>query len=449
MNPLLRLQTWYDYVRSSLWVTPTAAVVGAVALGAWLVHVKVGPHGTASAIVYGGSAAGARAMLQAIAGSVITVTSLTFSLTVVTLQLASSQFSPRLLRTFARDPVTQVVLAVFLGTFAYSLTVLRRIHGQAGNLSRSVPDVAVTVGFAWALASTGFLVWFISHLTQVIRVDHMMQSVERDTLTTLRQVYPRRLADTEGNIEAPRVPERAEPVRARRPGYIQALAPAPLIELAAKHDMVVRLEVAPGDHLVRGRPIAWYWPSGAEFAADPPEADQLDVRFDEALELGYERTTQQDVAYGLRQLVDIAVRAMSPGVNDPTTATHALGHLSVVLRELADRHISPQVLRDDDGTPRLHVVRPSFDDYLELACAQIRRYSAGEPDVLVALLRMLRDIASGGVTNERRDALLRQAELVSATAERGVDDAAELRRVGDELTTTRAWLAGDQRPSSG
>ena len=453
MKPFDRLQTWYDAARSSLWVLPALAVAAAVALGAWLTHVTVPNRGIASTIVFNGSAPGARAMLQAIAGSVITVTSLTFSLTVVTLQLASSQFSPRLLRTFTRDPVTQIVLAVFLATFAYSLTVLRRIHSQGGGLSRSIPDVAVTGGFVWALASTGCLVWFVSHLVRLIRVDHMMQAVERETLTTLRHVYPERVEDEEHEERLPQLPHDAQPVRVQRGGFVQAVSYESLVELSARHDVVLWLETAPGDHLVRGYPLAWFWPRSARPPADHESDDiaaNLERRFDDAIELGFERTSQQDVGHGMRQLADIAVRSMSAGINDPTTAIHAIGHLASILREIAERRVTPHVHRDRDGVARVYVFRPSFGDYLDLACGQIRRYSAAEPDVLVALLSMLRDMSLGmqhdGPRRDRRGALVQQADAIMAAALRALvgDDADRVVAAHDD---TLEWLRGRQRPT--
>lgn len=442
---LLRLRGVLDVLRTSLWFLPTMAVIGAIVLAVGLTQVRVTDGSAIAAIVFGGGAAGARGMLQAVAGSVITVTSLVFTMTVVTLQLASSQFSPRLLRTFLRDRGNQVVLSMFLATFAYSLTVLRTIRAAEGGEEGFVPQVAVTGVFVLAMASVAALVYFVHHITNEIRVDTMMREVERDTRRTIDHVYPDDVDAGTMRESVPSPPVGAAILPATMSGFVQDIAMDTLAGHADKHGVILRLHVGVGETVSEGAPLLWVWTDEGK----PPSAETLEDlgrAAPRAIAVGHERTERRDVAFGIRQLVDIAAKALSPGVNDPTTAVHAISHLSSLLCLLTRRQLDALVRRDDQGVVRVGVHRLTISDYLDLACGQIRRYGAGEPAVVIAVLAMLRDVAACSSTDEAARAITEQAAMVVDAAQREISEPNDVDRVRQAADAVERALDGDLRP---
>lgn len=390
---LLRLSALRERVRTSLWFWPAISVLAAVVAGVLLPGLESGtPEG--AALGFAGTPEGARAVLSVVASSTITVTALTFSLTVVALQVASSQFTPRLLGTFLSDRGNQAVLSVFLGTFAYSLIVLRSVRSSAEDSGPFVPDVAVGVGLVLALLSVAMLVYFFHHLTQQFRVESVLAGVRDDTLALIHRHVPVRDGQ-QPELALPPVPDGAVTLRAGRSGYLQAVDERVLLRVACEHAAVVRLRPVLGTHVTAGTTLAWAW-SADSAGAPPAEPDALVRGVHESVQLGPDRTLQQDVAFGVRQLADIATRALSPGINDPTTAVDTIGALASVLCELSCRHLAPLVGVDDQGRVRAAAPQPSFAEILALACDQPRRYGRTEPAVLTELLRMLTDLAEVG-----------------------------------------------------
>ncbi|MDW4906512.1 DUF2254 domain-containing protein [Streptomyces sp. ADMS] len=385
-----------DTVRAQLWPLPTLGVVLAVTAGVGLprldarIQHDIPPWLTD--YLFGGGADAARTVLEAIAGSLISVTALTFSLTVVTLQLASSQFSPRLLRTFTADRYVQTTLALFLATFTYALTVLRTVRTGDDEKVMFVPQVSVTVAFLLTLASVLGLVLFLSHLTREIRVETMMQSVHSAANHTIHRLLPERAPAAGGPGAPPEPSADALPLPVRKPGFLTAVDEEALLEAAVEAGAVLLIDRHPGSSLITGTPMGAAWPlSGEPFS--PETRTDLVRKAAEAVSTGAERTEAQDVAFGLRQLTDITAKALSPGVNDPTTAVHALSHSSALLCELAHRDLGPRVLHDDHHRVRVVLQRPDLGNLLDLAVAQPLRYGAGEPAVLNRIAMLLRELA--------------------------------------------------------
>jgi uncharacterized membrane protein len=416
--PLLRraLTTGRETLRAELWPLPVLGVLAAVVAGIFLPlldqHVDSGLPPRVTAYLFGGGAQESRTLLSTIATSLITVTSLTFSLTVVTLQLASSQFSPRLLRTFTRDRFVHVTLALFLSTFTFALMVLRTVRSQAESRSQFVPQVSVSLALVLALASVLGLVAFLAHLAREIRVETTLRTVHAEADDTLAGALVAR--DERSTEPLPQAPNHAVPLLAEGSGFLLEVDERDLLRVLVDADAMLRLDRAPGDSLVHRTPVGVLWTRSGD-----PVAGDLAGRVTVTLSVGFERTQAQDAEYGLRQLTDVAVKALSPGINDPTTAVHALAHSSALLCAQLGYDLGARVLADADGVVRAVLRRPDLDELLDLALTQPRRYGAGDPFVLARLAALLGEVAwhvhgLGDAATEHA-AVARQVTLLRAT----------------------------------
>ncbi|RWZ59216.1 DUF2254 domain-containing protein [Labedella populi] len=390
--------------RASLWVMPTAAVVVTIVVAFVLSLVR--PAGTShwAEPFWPGDASSAAGFLQAVATATMAAATLTFSLTVVALQLASQQFSPRLLREFARDRVTQSVLAILVSTFVAALVGLRGVDADD-------PLPVLLLGFVQllALASTIALVFFLGHIVRVLRVDTMMLAVHAETVATMHASYPP-IEDHSRDV-GPGLPGPAggSIVGSLSSGFIRTVHWEALVDTARREEVLIRMGVRPGDHVTEGSPVLAVWPVGESTSVD---LEALEHAADAAMEFGFERTIEQDVALGFRQLTDIAVKAISPGVNDPVTAAHAVGYCADLLRRLQGRRLGPRRYEDAEGTVRLIAPDRDMRYYLDLVCGPVRRFGRGEPMVLCALLRLLRDAAATARDETQREEIRRQSLLI-------------------------------------
>ncbi len=410
--------------RAQLWPLPACGALAGLVVGVLVPRLDARvddrlPTALAG-ILFGGGPSAARTLLGTVAASLITVTSLTFSLTVLTLQLASSQFSPRLLRTFTRDRFVHATLALFLATFTCALAVLRSVRDAAEGRAVFVPQLGVTVVFALGVASVLGLVLFLAHLAQQIRVETMLRNVHRDASETIRRVLQERHPGV-ASPSGPAPTSAAVALLAGRSGFLVQIDEDALLAAAVDADAVVLVERSAGSSLVRGTPVGVCWPRAAMLTSDTLAC--LGERVAGALTTGFERTAAQDVGYGLRQLADVAIKALSPGINDPTTAVHALGHISALLNDLAGRDLAPRLLYDDQRRVRVMLHRPNFSELLEVALTQPRRYGAADPFVLARLFVLLRELAWCVEEPAQQEAVSEQlARLRASTAAQSFDD---------------------------
>lgn len=437
-----KLSSLSEAVASRLWPIPAAALVVGVVLGVLLPELDRAvdeqlPSSVAGWVFSGGVDA-ARAVLTTISGSLITATSLTFSLTVVALQLASSQASPRLLRMFASDPMVHWTLAIFLGTFAYALVVLRTVSDEGGAVA--VPRISVTFAVILTVVSMLVLTLFLGHLARILRVETMLRDVHAESSRTIELLAGDRLEGRDEPATAPADrPERE--VAAPRSGFVTAIDRGRLLALAEERDLVVRERLAIGSSVVAGTPIASWWSSEASSAVGTrAEVDEADRRIGAAVSISYERTPRQDIGYGLRQMADIATKALSPGVNDPTTAVHALGHLAAVLADLAELPPEPATIVGPTGRDRLVPCRTDFAALVETALQQPRRYGAGDPDVVARLYGVITDVARRTADPERASVLRGQLERLSASVAREDYDEVERARFAELEAHARSTL---------
>ena len=436
-----------EYVRGSLWVIPTGCVLGALLLGVLLSRVNVGPR---SPLAFQGTADDARALLSGIAGTMVTVIAVVLGLAVVALQLASTQFSPRLLRNYLRDRSNQIVLGVLVGTFAYSAGGLFTVGVFAGARNDTFPRFAVSVAIALLFLSLTLLLYFAHHLAHSLQVDSILGLVERSSLPLIR----RDVFTIEEDLMPP--PAWAVTIPARQSGYLQAVDLRMLLLAANRRRATVRLRVHVGEHVVAGTVLAWAWSASPDEAR--PSAALLAVTLHRAVRIGFERTLEQDLGLGFRQLADPACKALSPAVNDPYTAIQAIDHLSVLFGTLAARPVGDYIGRDADGTVRLIVPGRRFTEILTITVGLIRRYGAGEPNVVQALLRLLATCAELAIEDPHRwSDIEEQARLLVADAERMIaqtDDLATVHAQADNvnrvLSDRRAGRASQlERPAAG
>ena len=429
----LRSTALVEGMRASLWFVPTVMVIGSGLAAAGLSRVQVEQGSVLGHLVFPGGADSARGILQAIAGSVITVTGVVFSLTVVTLQLASSQFSPRLLRTFLRDVSNQIVLGTFLATFSYALLVLRGVQSGQSPDDDVVPAAAVTFAYVLTAASVVALVYFIDHIARSIRIDSLLRDVNEDTAQVIDDLYGGGRGT--GGSGVPVVPESAVTIAAPRSGFVQGIDSDLLLRHAKASTVTILIATFIGDRVIEGNPLARVWATGTDV-----DQQAIEASVHRAVRIGYERTAQQDIAFGFRQLVDVAVKALSPGVNDPTTAVHAISHIAALLTLLVRRDVGTRVHTDANSGATVIVPGMELPQYLDLACGQIRRYGAAEPSVVIELLRMLRDLAACQLDDSSIAAVEREADMLVAAAGREVSELQDLEPVHALSDDIRASL---------
>ena len=433
---MIRRDALSEYVRASLWVLPAVSVAAALAAGSLLSAVNIGVH---SPLAFQGTPDDARDLLIGISGTMVTVIALLLGLTVVALQLSSTQFSPRLLRNFLRDRPNQIVLSAFVATFAYSTAGLYTVGFSGGNRTADFPRLAVSGSLVLLFLSLGLLVFFADHLVHSIQVDTIMNSVQRNTVTVIEHGL------LTGGEDAPEVPDGATVVTSGRSGYVQTVRCSHLLSRAASYGVCVRLRPRIGEHVVAGTTLAWIWPVSP---GDPaPDLRRFTLALESWVRIGFERTLEQDAAFGIRQLIDTACKALSPAVNDPYTAVQAIDHLSVIFCVLAQRPLGDHIARQPGGAA---VIVPGwrFPGYLKVMCGLIRRYGASEPTVASALLGLLAacaDVADGDA--EICAAIEEQAAIIMADAEREVRQPADLVAARTEAETVRQAVLR-QRPAA-
>lgn len=359
--------TWWRRLWARYWTLPALIALGSLVLGAAFPLVDERLAGVIPYVFESGPD-GARQLLGTLASAMISVTGLVFSITMVVLQLASSQFTPRLLGQFLQSRVVQLTLGVFIGSFVYSLTVLRLVRGGSSGGESFVPQGSVTVAFVYVLTSVALFIAFIHHITQSVRVSHVIADIGRRTRQAAERLYAgeRTSATWSPSPDATRREVRV----GDRQGYVTAIDATGLTRWAAERDGVVTLDLSLGQFVAGGERIGTFW-GGADEAEEA--ADFVD--------LGRERDLRHEHAYGIRQLTDIADRALSPGINDPTTAVQVVDEVYAVLRPLvAHPDPSPYLTGPDDRVRATY--RPTtVAGLVEGSLVEIAHYAKDSPRV--------------------------------------------------------------------
>ena len=380
-----------ERLRTSLWFIPSIFALAALIGGLALIEIDRRLQTDGSAFyLYGGTPEGARNFLSTIAQSMLTFTGLVFTVTMLVLQLASSQLSPRVLRTFLADRQNQVVLGLFVATFIFTLVVLRDVRSTEGQ--EFVPSIAIWTAFVLLGASVGAFIYYINHMAHAIRASSVIANIADDTEAAIDRVYPAGRDDRK-----PPVREDLEGLRAGREwrnitsesvGSVVDVDEDSIVNSAEEADALVELVPRVGDFVARGTPL---FRVGGGIGGE--DAKEFDDRLRGAVTFGRERTMQQDPAFGFRQLVDVGARALSPGTNDPTTCVQAIDRLHDLLLQLAERPFPSPLLTDEAGRPRVIIRHAGWEEFVRLAVDELRLYGERHVRVVQRLKVMLESVA--------------------------------------------------------
>ena len=403
-----------EALRTNLWLVPMVEVLAAVALylGTHLVDRAAFEHRlTLPSWLIFGSADAARQILTTLAAAVITVVGVVFSITIVTLTLASTQFGPRMLRNFIRDRGTQLTLGTFVATFVYASLVLISI-GPGSTSATFIPHLSISVAVALVTLSMGVLIYFIHHIATTIQLPYVIASIAGDLSRAIESDSDLGRADVEAGPSVPELIRRLDEGGGRVPaptsGYLQFIRHESLIALAAERGAVIRLQRRPGQFVVAGYPIATVWP--------PAAAEAFRRALRRAHICGPTRTLAQDLSFAVDQLVEIALRALSPAVNDTFTALTCVDWLGDGLCKITAGWHPRRVLRDGHGYVRVITAEVQYTSLVERAFEKIRQASRGMPAVMIRQLEALTKIAEYVTTPEQRQVLLAQAEMIHRSA---------------------------------
>jgi uncharacterized membrane protein len=436
-----RLDALRERLRLSLWFVPglfaVAAAVGALLLIA--LDRQLAEDGL-EFFRFGGGAEGARSVLSTVAQSMLTFTGLVFTITMLVLQLAANQLSPRVMRTYLRDRQNQIVLGLFVATFLFTLVVLRDVRSPDGD-EGFVPGVSIWVSFVLLVASIGAFIFYIDHMAHAIRASTVITAIGDEARDVLDRLYPAHGAD--GTVRGPvDLGTFVGDVPADRAGTLIGVDGDRLLAELEATRLSARLAPMVGDFVTRGSALFELFrqseeSDGVSEVRDPALIDALRA----SVTLGEERTVQQDLAFSIRQLIDIGARALSPGTNDPTTAVQAIDQVHDLMRGLIARPFAPSVRLDRSGRARLELRRPGWDDYVALAFDELRLYGSGHLQVTRRLAFALRDLISIAPADRRSSLLDQLARLEDGVTREFADP-------GDRARATEGSARG-QGPAAG
>ena len=435
---MYKLRQLWANLRSSFWFTPSLIVVINIGFAVALTEGASAGSNRWPALwpnLFAVGADGARQMLSTLAGSMMSIMGITFSMTLVALALASSQYTSRILRNFIGSRVTQLTLGIFAGIFAYCLVVLRTIRSGHPEF---VPDIAVFFAFVLSLGAIGVLVFFIHHIASSIQASSILASIAEDTIASIARLFPERLGheppeDEDVDRTQHDLAKRTwQAVPAETDGYIQSVDNDALLRVARDRKAVVRMERGTGAFVVQDAALV-------SLASDKPVDAATIKAVHDAFSVGRHRTVDQDPAFGIRQIVDIALKALSPGVNDTSTAIMCLDYLTAILARLAVRKF-PTSLRYDEGQLSVITIAPNFQSLLSEAFDQIRGGADGNVGVIARMLSAIEILAHFTTSPSRRRALHEQLLWIAELAGRTTEAAHERTRLARRLKEVRKAL---------
>ncbi len=424
---MVRLRNIFAHIRAQLWLLPAVMSVGAalLAYGAltWGGLVQ-DLAGDSAWWLYSGDASTARNLLAAFLSGLITMTSLVVSVTIVILTTAAGQLGPRLIAYFMADRHIQFVLGLFLGTTLYVVIVMRTLNDELGD--EGIPHAAVTVASLMTIACLFALLFYVHKIARSVIADNLVEEVCGSLLGDIREILNEEAGDDEP-APVSMGDRQCSSVSLGRAGYIQLIDYEQLVQLACKRDVIIRLNVRAGHFvLVNGPHVeVWNGAEGGESFADEIRKTAV---------IGSTRTSAQDLEYGLRQLVEIGLRSLSPGINDPFTAAAVIDRMGSALEVIFERQLPPRFLADDSGKVRVIADRSDLAGLIGAAFNQMRQAGAGQPAIIIALAETLRRLAPSARQMARQALLeqLQRLEQTAATSQFGAADTADVRAAIDE-----------------
>lgn len=436
---LARFSPTWERIRTSLWFYPVLLTLVAVVLAVTALQLATASLDASLTAwwLHPGDGADAAELLSNLLTALITMTTLAVSITMVVITLAAAQLGPRLIRNFMADTRTQWVLGFFLGTVVYLVLVRRGVHGDM--TPDEVPRLAVSLAMLLLLASVYVLLFFVHHLSRSVISDTMIARVGEELEDAIGQFLPER----ETGEEPPRTLAARQGPRAQlslsRGGYVQAIDHARLVAAAKQHDALIELAFRPGHHLL---------PGGRHGRVSPPSAldEALAKAVEEGVILGNQRTAAQDLEFSIRELVEIALRALSPGINDPATAIAVIDRLGRAMARVLQRAPARGEWYDADGTLRVISRAPTVAGLFDGAWNQIRQAGEGHPAILIHLLDTFANLAEVARTGEQREAIRVHAVMVQEAGRRNIREPRDLAALEARAASVRDRLEGLAAP---
>jgi uncharacterized membrane protein len=416
-----RLLTLWAQIQASLWVLPVTMVVVAIGIAILVLGIRLDIGDDPVWFLYSGTAKNAPAFLSSLVSSMITMATLVISITMVVLTLAAQQLGPRLILSFMADRRTQAVIGLFIATVVYLLLIMRATNNDANG----TPNLAITLGTALVLLSVVTLPVFVHHLARSIIADVMIERVGESLDRAARDLLPEKNPES-GKERPASLRETGAPIQLERGGYIAAIDYDHLVSAACEADVTVELSYRAGHHTISGCDLGWVSPP-SELTDDMKQALRNSIIF------GSVRTPVQDLEYSVRQLVEIALRALSPGVNDPYTALAAIDRLALSLPEIMHRGSAQSVWTDGDGTIRVVVPESTFGGTIDAAFNEIRQVGASQPAILIRLAEKFWQLAEIG-SAEQRQVLRTHLNLVLDAGRRTIKDQYDLNTLENRVS---------------
>lgn len=427
---LARILTLWSQIRASLWATPLTIVIAAASLAIFATSIRLSSLNDPVWYLYSGSASQAPAFLSSLVGAMITMATLVISITMVVLSLAAQQLGPRLIQSFMSDRVTQSALGLYIGTSIYLMIVLRSVYGD----ENAVPNLAVTIGTALVILSMMTLPVFVHHLARSIIADNVIERVGGALDHAAEHLLPKQPPATK-----PIAVDRNHAARLTLPtgGYVQAIDFANLVRAAADANGVVELAVRAGHHRIPGGTYGWINPASAR-------TEEFEREFAGSLVLGGVRTEYQDLEFSVRQLVEISLRALSPGINDPYTALAAIDRLARSMAVIMQRETAQSVWCDENEIARVTAPTITFEGIIDEAWTQIRQVASHNPAILIGLSEAIAQLLALANPEQER-ALLKHLALVEAAGRRSVPDVTDLNDLERRIAHARSCARDARR----
>ena len=436
-----------EQLRTNLWLVPVVQTIGIVVLFGITYTVDRSAYDgwiRFPSWVLQGSADSARVVLATVAASIITVVGIVFSITIVALTLASTQFGPRMLRNFVRDPGTQVALGTFVASFCYAMIALVSVGG--GPHGDFVPHLSITVTFMLTLADVAVLIFFLNHIASMIQLPVVIARIA----ATLDKEITALDRSGEFGVGAARGPSHEEllarladsgaPIRTPRSGYLQVIRHDSLLKIATKADAVIQLPYRPGHFVVAGQVIARVWP--------PEAAESVAERLALGHITGAYRTLPQDISFGFDQLVEIGLRALSPAVNDTFTGMTCVDWIADGLCRISTSWRPQRIRRDAEGNIRVIAFQPDFERLVERTFDTIRQAAVGMPAIMIRQLEALAKIMEQTPDRALQTPLIRQAEAIQQSSLATVADPSDRDDVTERYEAVMALVHPTVTPST-